>query len=401
METSTLRLFNAIQVNDKNNNYFDESIFKRTIQNGYILDSAIHSTDTLLNKVEKIVGISGEKANASFHKSWKVIKDSSIEALVIQQIIHYFTTYGFESMGIYGKDFVYIPHEKLELPEITEDIKLTFVKAMTSEEISESIVMLGSKIALSKETLEDIMVIIKTNEYDAQFIKKIGNRELKSLLYEFYDILPDEPVEYLRYVITKITGETLLIKNKYLIELIKKSDYQMLDSFLENAPKNLASIFFRYKPLFLAMKSISHNKTFFNHLRKNANYMHIPLSTDYLGDITNQIKNNKLDLHTLYEHLENVNIYRKIRLAYALNFRLYCKDSIVYKVRNGRGWTTDFSWDTNANNVVDDALNIVLDSIANDMVDNVYGKVIYIPENIHYTLPATEKQFSGFLPSNS
>jgi hypothetical protein len=401
METSTLRLFNAIQVNDKNENYFDEKVFKHTVQNGYVLDSSICPTTTLLNKVEKIVGISGEKANASFHKSWKIIKESSIEELVLQQIIHYITTYGFEALGIYREDFVYIPHEKLELPEITEDIKLTFVKAMTSDEILENIIALGSKIALSKETLKDMTTIIEYNKYDSKFIKKIGNRELKSFLYEFYDIMPDDPLEYLRYVIIKMTGETLLIKNKYLIESIKKSDYKMLDSFLDKAPKNLASIFFRYKPLFLAMKSISHNKTFFNHLRKNANNMHVPLPVDYLGDITNQIKNKTLNFDMLQEYLKNKNIYRKIRLAYALNFRLYNKDSIVYKVRNGRGWTTDFSWDSNTNNVVNEALNIVLDSIADDIKDNVKDKVIYIPENIHYTLPATEKQFSGFLPSNS
>ncbi|KKL75008.1 hypothetical protein LCGC14_2059240, partial [marine sediment metagenome] len=32
---------------------------------------------------------------------------------------------------------------------------------------------------------------------------------------------------------------------------------------------------------------------------------------------------------------------------------------------------------------------------------NVKGKKIYVPENITYSLPATEKQFTGFFPSGT
>jgi hypothetical protein len=57
-----------------------------------------------LDVVESVVGISGEKANAAFHKSWAVVQDAAMEQLVIQQIVHYLTIYAFEALGI-GMDY--------------------------------------------------------------------------------------------------------------------------------------------------------------------------------------------------------------------------------------------------------------------------------------------------------
>lgn len=399
MEKATLRLFNAVQVTDRDAEpKVDEELLKHTIKNGYILDPAIQPTEELLDIIESVVGISGEKANASFHKSWKIIQDTPQEELWLQALIHYITTYGFEALGCYSESTVYIPHETLELPEIKEDIPLTVVKAMTAEEILEEIVRLGSSgIALMQETLDDIKVIVFSNKYEPVFVEQIKNRELKAILYDHYGIVPQEPVAFLRHLVSKLTDESLLIKNKYLIDKIKESNGTFLDELLKDAPEDLASIFFRFKPLFLAMKSISKNKTFFNRLRKQAEKLHKPLPEDYLNNVTARIKHGTLDSSVLNEKLNTASIFRKIRLAYALKFREDAGDSIVYRVRNGRGWATDFEW----NEDIEEALNMVSASIVEDLVDNVAGETIYIPENVHYALPATEKQFTGFLPTGS
>ncbi|WP_330203125.1 hypothetical protein [Cyanobacterium sp. Dongsha4] len=403
MNKATLRLFSAIEVDNKQKKDLPESLLVRTIQNGYILDSTIQPTEELLNTIESIVGISGIKANSAFHKSWQIIQDSSIESLVTQQIIHYITTYGFESLGIYREDAVYIPKEILELPNITDDIPLVVIKAMTAEEILNSIVKLADGIALAQETLDDIMEIVKGHNYEKSFVEKIGNRELKALLLDFYGIVPSEPVEFLRHLISKLTDESLLIKNKYLIDKIKQSNGKFLDTLLKDAPEDLASIFFRFKPLFLAMKSISHNKTYFNQLRKKAKKQHKPLPEDYLNSITSQIKYEKLNLETLAQKLKKATIFRKIRLAYALKYRLDINDSIIYRVRNGRGWATefDYEWWYVVKDKTQQALEIVINSIVEDVKRNVEGKTIYIPRNIHYALPATEKQFTGYFPTGT
>lgn len=46
-------------------------------------------------------------------------------------------------------------------------------------------------------------------------------------------------------------------------------------------------------------------------------------------------------------------------------------------------------------------LNVVLDSITADIRKNVEGKKIFIPNGVKYALPATEKQFTGDIPSGS
>lgn len=396
---ATLRLFNAIQVSDKDvEQTVDEELLTHTIKHGYILDPAIKPTASLLTVIETVVGISGEKANASFHKSWTVIRDTPQEALWMQAIVHYITTYGFEALGIYSEATVYIPHEELELPELKDDIPLTVVKVLTAEELLEKIVSLGSSgIALMQETLDDIMAIVVANKYETVFVEQIKNRELKELLYDHYGIVPQEPVAFLRHLVSKLTNESLLIKNDYLIDKLKKSNGKFLDELLTQVPDDLASIFFRFKPLFLAMKSISKNKTFFNRLRKQAEKLHKPLPEDYLNNVTARLKHGTLDLAVLNQKLNFASIFRKIRLAYALKFREDAGDSIVYRVRNGRGWATDFAW----NGDTEEALNMVSASIVEDLVDNVAGEKIFIPENVHYALPATEKQFTGFLPIGS
>ncbi len=401
MIKATLRLFNAVQVDSKQDRNIPQSVFERTIKNGYVLDPAILPENDLLDVIESVVGISGDKANAAFHKSWSVVQNASMESLIIQQIIHYITTYGYERLGIYREDAVYIPREVLALPNIQDDIPLVAVKAMDKDEILKRIISVGSGIALAQETLADMMTIIRFNNYDDVFVDRIGNRELKALLYDYYGLVPSDPVEFLRHLTSELTDESLLIKNDNLIEKIENANGKFLDILLKDAPDNLASIFFRFKPLFLAMKSISNNKTFFNQMRKKADRLHSPMPEDYLNSITSRIKHKELNLDRFRQKIQNASIFRKIRLAYALNYRLSSESSIVYRVRNGRGWATDFNWDTALGEDTRQALNIVSASIADDIRENVDGKTIYIPANVHYTLPATEKQFTGNMPTGS
>jgi len=278
---------------------------------------------------------------------------------------------------------------------------------MNKNEIYESILLLGCGVALSQESLDNLMIIIEDLKFDSDMINNIKNRELKSKLYEHFGLCPSEPVEYLRFIVHKLTGESLLIKNDDLINKIKSSSgirnklfQSVLDDLYKKAPDDLASIFFRFKPIFLALKSISDDKGFFNRLRKKADKIHKPMPEDFLNSVTAHIKNGNLDIDRLSKKLDGAVIFRKIRLAYALNFRLNCPESIVYKVRNGKGWATEFGWDGDYK-TTSTALSMVKESISDSIRHNVEGKNIYIPSCIHYALPATEKQFIGNLPNGS
>jgi len=399
----TLRLFNSIQTDNTHKTNNDVKYLKRTINNGYILDSKIFPNEDLLNDIESIIGLNSKEANSSFHKSWNTIKDADIKTLIVQQLIHYITTYGYEEFDMYDDTTVYVPIEKLKLPKINKDkIKLTLIKALTKNDIKEKIIELaGSGIALKQDTINDIMEIIEFNNYHVSIVPKIKNKELRVKLFKYYDLIPEEPVEWLRYVINKLTGSSLLIKDKKTISMLENVNSNDLDKYLVNSPDNLASIFFRFKPLFLAMKKASKDKTFFNRLRKQANYMHKPLKEDYLNNITKYISNNTFNEHKFIKALNNVNIFRKIRLAYALSYNINTKnDSIVYQIRNGKGWATERNNNINIEKSTE-VLNILYKSIVNDIKEKVNDKTFYIPEYISYALPATEKQFVGNIPVGS
>ena len=77
-------------------------------------------------------------------------------------------------------------------------------------------------------------------------------------------------------------------------------------------------------------------------------------------------------------------------------------NSILYRLRNGKAFATEaVEYDAKQKAEAKRVLNIVLDSIISDVKKNVKGKKIYIPEHITYSLPTTEKQFTGYFPSGT
>ena len=83
MNSSILRLFNGVYAHQKDTSYDHLPYQKRMISHGYILDPCISPSQELLDEIESIIGISGEKMNQSFHKSYQEL-DSFLK-LVNQQ----------------------------------------------------------------------------------------------------------------------------------------------------------------------------------------------------------------------------------------------------------------------------------------------------------------------------
>jgi len=301
---STIRLFKAVPITVKLK-IVDKELMKKTISRGYIFTPEVvynypsrdfPSCEVLMRWVEEIYGITAEGLNSSFHKSWIKIKDTPMEQLVVEQLVHYLTTYGqeqpgeyliekeaqwgvdylaekiielrdFESDKIRDENYVYIPKEKLEIPDIDiEDIKLVVIKGYTKEELKAKLMdILQSGIALGEDTRNDVVDVAKFLELDEGDVGAVKNKEVKSVLYDYLNLVPENPVEFLRYVVYKATGKTLLIKNKVLIEAIKESESKKVVTKLFNGYQKeyglerLAEIFMRFKPIFLAMRKMKDN----------------------------------------------------------------------------------------------------------------------------------------------
>ncbi|HEY7415368.1 MAG TPA: hypothetical protein VH593_09260, partial [Ktedonobacteraceae bacterium] len=149
---SAIRLFKGLPIESKQSK-IDEDLLKQTISRGFIFAPEVvynyPDTSQIMELVDKAYGRSPEQFNQTFHKSWARVRDASIEQLVIEQLLHYFTTYGFEKFGIYDKDSVYIPREELNAPVLQDGIRLVVIKGYTRRELKEKLLgLLISGVAL-------------------------------------------------------------------------------------------------------------------------------------------------------------------------------------------------------------------------------------------------------------
>ena len=409
-----IRLFKAVQIKVKEEGKVSKDILERTIENGFIFspEVAYNYSDEELKKladlVGKEIGLTLREMNNAFHKSWGKVKEAKIEQLIIEQLVHYFTTYGFEELGIYSESSVYIPNEKLELPEVTIDkFVLNIVRGYTIEEIKDKVInLLKSGIALKEDTMKDVVEVAKYVGIGHDNVDDIKNKEVKAALCDYLGLFPKDPTEFLRYIIYKTINRTLLIKDPATIEALKEMTNKETSILFTNYKnryglQKLSEIFYRFKPIFLAMKSRSKSmRPLINKIRKLAINHHKPMKKDYLNEITAMIKNGTpINKKELEFHLKKANSFRKIRLAYALNYRATDADSIVYRIRNGKGFAADFAFNKKAE--AKHVFDLVLNSLINSIEDNVKGKTVFIPEYIRYALPATEKQFVGNFPSGT
>lgn len=427
---ATLRLFNALPIKERKGVFLQpEKLLLKTIPKGFIFSSDVTSNysnyDELIELVESVIGITGKKANAAFHKSWAKVRDTSIENLVIEQWAHYLTTYGkqdplgyiaekgiahvpgdFRIDKLYDGDYVYFPEEDLEIPELDmSEIKLTVIKGYTKTELKDKLLtLLNSGIALKEDTLCDVIDVATYVEMKERDIASIKNKEAKAILYDNLDMFPENPIEFLRYVVYITTDQTLLIKSKAVIAKIKENKNIKTGNLFHKYDEKygfekLAEIFYRFKPIFLAFRTNHLMRIYTNRIRKLAVTCHWAMPEDYLNTVTANLEKGTLDTDRLERELKKVNIFRKIRLAYALKYRTKDVDSILYRIRNGKAYAKEFSY--LAKEPAKVILDVVLDSIVEDIAKNVEGKKIYIPNYINYTLPATEKQFTGNFPSGT
>lgn len=392
-------------------------------------------------------GKDGFLLNQTFHKSFNTVIETSQEELIVQQIIHYITTYGFEEIGEYNENFVYIPNEKLEVPELKNDIKLIEITQISKENLKERLLVLcKSPIPLSKETIEYISELSDYMEITKDNINMIKNKELKTVLYNKLGILPEEPEEFFRYLIYSLIGKTLIIKDKATIQSLKmcnrKKALDLIINYNEQySIKRLSEIFNRYKPLFLALKTTNNKKeinqestskkiNIFQLFKKNANIVEKQVqsySEDEikLNTIINKISHlskkyhkpmskNDLDIFVdwcskheiennfeeqLKEKIEKAGIWRAIKLKNYLQYEKTNSDQHVYKIRNGKAWIQDNYKELKYN--PDNVLKILDTIIIAKMKNNVYGKKVYIDNNFDLKLPQSEKQFVGNIPFGS
>ena len=102
---------------------------------------------------------------------------------------------------IRDKDYIYIPKEALNIPEIDiDEIKLVVVKGYTKQELKDKLMkLLNSGIALKEDTINDVVDVALFVDIDEKDIEVIKNKEVRVILYDHLNMIPENPVEFLRF----------------------------------------------------------------------------------------------------------------------------------------------------------------------------------------------------------
>ncbi|WP_294264797.1 hypothetical protein [uncultured Chryseobacterium sp.] len=372
----TLQLFNAVLAKESPAEAFISD-------DGFIIEpNALWAKNQILSYYAR-EKLNGNDLNKTFHKSWQKIKESTRAQLLLEQVYHYISTYGSDFRGE-----IFIPNEVLNVP----DLKLTFkiIKAYTEEEMTEKCLsLLSSGIALKEESIDDVLSVLHNDlHYDFTGKENIRNKEAIIKIADRYDIFPENPVEFFRYVVYKTTRETLLIKNDDLINRIIQSKFNPTWLFESFGLEKLAQIFNRFKPLFLAYKNRA-PKTI-NRISKLSKVHHQPLVSNPLNNATNMLLENS-DLHWL-ENATPFALFKALSACYA---RMYGQNTFVYRVRNGKSWTKQ-STGTSVNEL---NYGFILTYLKSKY--NFSGKKFYFPENVEFGLPTSEKMFVGNIPTGT
>lgn len=378
----TLKLFNAV-VGKPSFGFRGKDIF--ISEDGYVIaPDAMWAKDNIV-KFYNEQRLSGNDLNKTFHKSFEKVRNSSRYDLYIEQIRHYMSTYGTLMQGE-----IYIPDEVLEVP----DLKLSYkvISAYTAEEMTDKCLdLLRSGIALTEDTINDVLTIL-TDELKYTFTGKEGirNKEAIIKIADIYGVIPQDTMEFFRYIIYRATGESLLIKSPEMIAKIKETNFNPAAQFNKFGLERLAEIFNRFKPLFLSFKKQC--PAVINRISKLSKTCHKAMVVNPLSLVTHR-KLEKGDSHWL----DNATPFALFKALTACYQRMSNQTDFVYRIRNGKSWIKNDQ--KKATVTVAYNFNILYAYLATRF--NLSNTKVFVPNDIEYALPTSEKMFVGNIPTGT
>lgn len=347
--------------------------------------------------IEEFLGekaLDGVQLNSSFHKSWKKVSEASMIQLITEQILHYVSTYGLESLGVDSKDFVYLPQEVLEVPELGKGLPLKVIKALPEKELTlKALGLFSSGMALKQQTIEAVFNLLDFLNYSWTGEEKILNKEASVMLADRKGILPTQGEELFRYFFFKATGETLVVNNEKNQKAIQSSGYE-IPELTDTQILELSKSFNRLKRLWVPFKMASKGNIHkVNRISKLSKKHHVPKPPGILKTLTS----GDYELSTIVGASKKAGTKELVLAINAL--RLYQAEEYAryYRIRNGKGHPRE-----KENTLPKDTLHLreslLMEELKRRLSD--VGK-IYCPLEVDYAIPTSEKQFAGNIPKGT
>jgi hypothetical protein len=340
--------------------------------------------------------ISGNDLSKTFYRRWNDLFSRSEDERLADQLYHYLTTYGAESLGIYRPELVYLPANLEKNTKEENQLPVQIIDIEDQEKVIErAYKMLDSGMPLASQTVSDLLDILDGLGY--KFTEnKLANKEARARIASEKGVWPEEADDILRVLIYQATGRTLVIKDRETISALENSNYT-LPQLSNQAEKKIATHNFnRHKKLLVAFKKAhSDNKPIINRIARKSKSLHQPQKQKILDNLTN----GDYSYDEVTRAIIKESTFRVISALNAIRERLKDQEHPVriYKIRNGK----TFAKEDSTNNRETRKYQIYESILISNLLFRLKDQKIYIPSHIDYALPKSEKDFVGEIPAGS
>lgn len=404
-QIAAMKLFHAVV----NSESVDSVDFSEALKYGILLvdnNGIVPKLDSKIFKLlVKTLGFKTVDWTQSFHKSWDKVATTSIEQLLAEQILNYFSTYGMEALGFQALNYVPVEKILVDLDAKPAIEAFTVVRVLTEDELkSEFVDFLQSVKAPHRDTITHIETLLPmVKDIDVDSIKSF---EIKIMFCDMHNLVPVNGQDFIRFAIYKASNGaiTTIVKDDKTIEMLKHfANTSIATRLFEVADlEKLSESFYRLKPLFLAFKANEDISPYINKIRRLAVKNHKPLTGYNVANLMNLLAQNRQS--DALKVIEKADIRELVKLINFANYELNSPDHI-YNIRNGKMFVKIEDENGSESSVRIENINWLLltckTAIRNRLANVYNGKTFYIPEGFKYVTPVSEKQMFDVLPYGS
>jgi hypothetical protein len=401
----------------------DLATFKSVNENAMKAGYLIHPDCCGSSEIQKFLKNEIYNPNSTFYKTFEEVEAKGALELVFDQLMHYASTYG---TGHTQEGNGYVPNDE---PPVIEFSKYKVILPATEEEIFEECYgMLKSGIAINEKTLNLLMEYIKDYHFLPKVdVDEIANKEAQAIFSVNMGKYPNQAISVLRVLMYLLTEDTaMLVKSKQSITRLKmivdgmSSDKRKnLNKILKERDVVLSTVFYRYKPIILAMKC-SETSTVINRIRKLAVKNHKPMKVGFWERCFNPMDKTDAYIKEAKEKVDSLTAFKKAQLMQGILERINGQDTDgrMFVVRNGKVYVREGYKSPCDEDYLFELYDVIKDSYVRNLSLKAITKVetkdaednvvvlerptrIKLPKGLELTLPTSEKNFVGNFPMGS
>lgn len=405
-DIAVAKLFKGVAPTKKTQKPFETGQSQALRHGVYITDEAVpFISPTVVDVVIESFGYDLMKLNkGGLHKSFKSVDNMSVEEMFIHQTLHYMSVFmqtdSEWSTNSVNSSLVYIPSEKLALPK-GEPVSFTIISVLSDMEIiNRAKKLMSSGMALTAETQEHLLAIVR--RYEKEFsLDDTNNKEFRVRLMDTFGMMPKRAGEFLRYLVYKKTGNTLIMNTRQMIGVVRENESWNSETAFkafvrQNGVGAIAEQFNRFKDFWLAFKK---DGKFVSRVINKARKLSVTMNKPMVVGVLDRIGDKDITLDEVKKELKKVSLFKKVSVANSMRRRAEKPVASMFTVRNGRSFaraeenTAEFM--TQERSAI---LGVIMNSIVEEIRPTVEGKKIYIPDDVDYAFPTSEKMFVGNVP---